>query len=128
MDKELEILVAQWKSLKEAENTAKEKRLAVEEKILSQVEKPLMGSLKLGDIKISFGKTTKWDIANLLPIIDLEKAKKDESFPFKIELSEDKRKMVEYAIEFNEDYQKLSAFKTEVDKKPSFSLIEKKEV
>lgn len=127
MDKELEILVAQWKSLKEAENTAKEKRLAVEEKILSQVEKPLMGSLKLGDIKISFGKTTKWDTANLLPIIDLEKAKKDESFPFKIELSEDKRKMVEYAIEFNEDYQKLSAFKTEVDKKPSFSLIEKKE-
>lgn len=128
MDKELEILIAQWKSFKESENMAKEKRLEVEEKILSKVEKPLMGSLKLGDIKISFGKTTKWDTVQLLPIIDLEKAKNDEKFPFKIELTEDKRKMVEYAIEFNEDYQKLSEFKLEVDKKPSFSLIDKKEV
>ena len=125
MDKELEILVAQWKSLKEAENSAKEKRLAVEEKILSQIEKPVSGSYKLGDIKISFGKTIKWDTLGLISRINLEEAKNDEKFPFKIELSEDKKKMVEYAIEFNEDYQKLSELRTEVDKKPSFSLIEK---
>ena len=125
MDKELEILVAQWKSLKEAENSAKEKRLAVEEKILSQIEKPVSGSYKLGDIKISFGKTIKWDTLGLISRINLEEAKNDEKFPFKIELSENKKKMVEYAIEFNEDYQKLSELRTEVDKKPSFSLIEK---
>ena len=29
MDKELEILIAQWKSFKESENMAKEKRLEV---------------------------------------------------------------------------------------------------
>lgn len=127
MDKELEVLVNQWKVFKDTENSAKDKRLEVEEKILSLVEKPNMGSLKLGDIKISFGTSVKWDNSKLLSIIDLEKAKNDDNFPFKIELTEDKKKMVSYAIEFNENYQKLSEFRTEVEKKPSFSLITKRE-
>lgn len=127
MEKELEVLVNQWKVFKDTENSAKDKRLEVEEKILSLVEKPNMGSLKLGDIKISFGTSVKWDNSKLLSIIDLEKAKNDDNFPFKIELTEDKKKMVSYAIEFNENYQKLSEFRTEVEKKPSFSLITKRE-
>ena len=126
MNKELELEINRWKAYKEAENTAKEKRLEVENKILSLVEKPQMGSLKLGDIRISFGSTIKWDNEKLLSMIDLEKAKNDSSFPFKIELSENKAKMIEYAINFNENYQKFSEFRKEIDKKPSFSLISNK--
>lgn len=126
MDKELELEISRWKAYKEAENIAKEKRLEVENKILSLVEKPQMGSLKLGDIRISFGSTVKWDNEKLLSMIDLEKAKNDSSFPFKIELSENKAKMIEYAINFNENYQKFSELRKEVDKKPSFSLITSK--
>lgn len=124
---ELEKLIEQWKTQKEIENLAKEKRLSIENEILSKVEKPEMGSLKLGDLKITFGTTTKWDNEKLLSIINLEEAKKDAKFPFKIELTEDKRKMVDYAINYNEQYHKFIEFKTEVDKKPSFSIIKKGE-
>ncbi len=120
-------LQQKWLDAKNKEEQAKEERLKVEEDIIKffEINPNQSKSTSLDLIRFTCGWTTKWDI-KVLDKIDITKYK-EEDFPFKLDIKEDSKKMVEFQIRYSDFYKDIANFRTQTVKKISFMSKTSKE-
>ena len=95
-------LQQKWLDAKNKEEQAKEERLKVEDDIIKffEINPNQNKSTSLDLIRFTCGWTTKWDI-KVLDKVDITKYK-EEDFPFKLDIKEDSKKMVEFQIRYSD--------------------------
>lgn len=120
-------LQQKWLDAKSKEEQAKEERLKIEDDIIKffEINPNQSKSTSLDLIRFTCGWTTKWDI-KVLDKIDITKYK-EEDFPFKLDIKEDSKKMVEFQIRYSDFYKDIANFRTQTVKKVSFMSKTSKE-
>jgi hypothetical protein len=123
--KSLDELVTEWKSAKRAEEAGKTARLIAESAIVDRVQTdlPEKGTYHVpagGGLKISTGKSVKWDQAELTGIqLDWDETQVD--WPFSVEWKPDNKALAYIEEHRPEFWKKIIAARSEEEKKPSFS-------
>lgn len=120
-------LQQKWLDAKSKEEQAKKERLKIEDDIIKffEINPNQSKSTSLDLIRFTCGWTTKWDI-KVLDKIDITKYK-EEDFPFKLDIKEDSKKMVEFQIRYSDFYKDIASFRTQTVKKVSFMSKTSKE-
>lgn len=116
----LEALAIGWKAAKDAEASAKEQRLQIEEQILTACG----GEKKFFDLSISYRENRKWDNDGLTA---LREKITPEAFPFRIEYKEnlsESRALAKIDPEFWRKH--FAPLLTITPAKPTFTWKEKK--